>query len=748
MINLMTKLCSDATQAVVASQALLTILSAFCGGFAQSWRQTPVYWLWLREFSIFTQSSRAELLAVADHLKYSCTLFYGICAGKLGEIYSCDDDTHSTSTCTVSGRDLLQVQEAVSTSLSYWEPLGYLVLLLAVFRLGGLLLMYFPGDRMALTLKRMSLMYSDRWSKVLTPKPFIKVKSCENFNLDRYDRQRKDNHSLLYADDANADRTSMYLITNLTKKGIQSFTWSRVTVTLKHRKQKTLIDNVSGFAWPGRVLALMGPSGAGKTTLLNALGNRAPYAHTSGTVRFGPNAVTPADLMYVPQFDELNGNLTVREQVELVGMLKCFDADGMQKRLFELLKILNLETSAYKKCSTLSGGELKRVRFAMGVISKPRVLFLDEPTTGVDSSGAFAIVSYLTQLAIKTDIAVIMTIHQPSEMVFELLEDLLILENGGRVAYFGERNGCQKYFSSIGFSCPDDMNPADLYLDLVYAPPPHSSNPDVTTWQDIFVKSPYYETVSRTQEALIEYSALEKDHPSSVKMTRSCPSEAVRIQHLFFFFVKYYSRDGGFYIWRTFFLVILAVILGSLYLLLTPNTDNIPQYSGVVFCNIWIVIISAIGSTGLLAVDRRIFLEQVKNGLYHPASYCIAQFLASLPFNLLASLLFQAVYHWLTNINPHTMPFIYSILITCGHMLMMEAAMFMIVAIFRNAMLSVTFSIIVVAVLLLFTGFFVRVVDIPVWVRWICYIIPTRVSHSLKRTSCSILILTSFIGTV
>jgi ABC-type multidrug transport system ATPase subunit len=63
-------------------------------------------------------------------------------------------------------------------------------------------------------------------------------------------------------------------------------------------------------------------SGAGKTTLLNALGNRAPYANLLGDVQFGKRRFTASDLFFVPQFDEVNGNFTVSEQIELVGLLK------------------------------------------------------------------------------------------------------------------------------------------------------------------------------------------------------------------------------------------------------------------------------------------------------------------------------------------------------------------------------------------------------------------------------------------
>ena len=91
--------------------------------------------------------------------------------------------------------------------------------------------------------------------------------------------------------------------------------WKNLSLTL-NKCGSVLIDNVSGAVCAGRVLALMGPSGAGKTTLLNALGNRAPYGTVTGEITFGRRDFGPGDLYYVPQFDEVNGTLTLYRSEE------------------------------------------------------------------------------------------------------------------------------------------------------------------------------------------------------------------------------------------------------------------------------------------------------------------------------------------------------------------------------------------------------------------------------------------------
>ena len=107
----------------------------------------------------------------------------------------------------------------------------------------------------------------------------------------------------------------------------------------------------------------------------------------------------------------------------------------------------------------LTGGQKKRVSIGLGLVGQPSVLFLDEPTTGLDSSAALNIVSYISAVARATKVVCIMTIHQPSAAVFNSLDDLCLLE-GGRLAFFGRMENSAAYFASLGFHCTTACNPA------------------------------------------------------------------------------------------------------------------------------------------------------------------------------------------------------------------------------------------------------------------------------------------------
>lgn len=195
-----------------------------------------------------------------------------------------------------------------------------------------------------------------------------------------------------------------------------------------------------------------------------------------------------------------------------------------------------------------------------------------------------------------------MTIHQPAQMVFDMLQDLYLLENG-RLAYFGPLKSTEEYFAALDIHCPKGVNPADFYLDQMSKRP--DENDENKTWTQIYNSSIFAVNFSVVVQKTIEAS------------TRAGPPQAPpnyldRLSILIKFFIRYYTRDIGFYYLRILFLVVIALFLGTLFLQLTTYSDNISKYSGSVFFSIWTTLFSAVAATGLLASDRRLAIEQVK----------------------------------------------------------------------------------------------------------------------------------------
>lgn len=193
------------------------------------------------------------------------------------------------------------------------------------------------------------------------------------------------------------------------------------------------------------------------------------------------------------------------------------------------------------------------------------------------------------------------------------------------------------------------------------------------------------------------------------------------------FFLRYYLREHGMYAFRLVFLVVAATYTGSLFYQLTPETDDITKYIGAIFFAVWTMLFAAVASTAFFAADFFLAVEQIKNAVNTPALYCIAQFVMSLPFDFAAAVVFESIFHYMTDVYPEKQNFTYGVVMSWAHLLLMEASMLCAVTIFQNAMLAVTSSIVMLCCFFLLSGFVVPVPTLPPALRWLAAITPTKV---------------------
>jgi ABC-type multidrug transport system ATPase subunit len=276
---------------------------------------------------------------------------------------------------------------------------------------------------------------------------------------------------------------------------------------------RTVLDGVAGAAKPGRVLAIMGPSGSGKTTLLNALAGQVParsrirvegYVGVNGAPqqqqrqqqqRQGqgqgpkpqgpaadaaapapPRPATPPRAAYVQQDDNFFSMLTAQETLETHASLllpPSVPEPERAARAARLLAALGLSRVAGARVGGarargLSGGERKRLAIACELIASPSLLFLDEPTTGLDAFQAGRVVDALRELARARGHTVVAVVHQPRSSIFASFDDLLLVAEG-RALYYGEAGRALAWFASQGHACPDHYNPAEFLADLASA---------------------------------------------------------------------------------------------------------------------------------------------------------------------------------------------------------------------------------------------------------------------------------------
>ncbi|MFN8223622.1 MAG: ATP-binding cassette domain-containing protein [Gaiellales bacterium] len=193
------------------------------------------------------------------------------------------------------------------------------------------------------------------------------------------------------------------------------------------------LDGMSFTVREGQVFGLLGPNGAGKSTTVRVLvtltvpdGGRAVVA--GNDVRSAPDAVRRA-IGYVPQASGVDRRGTGRENLVLQGRLQGMSKPDAEARATDLLSLFNLVEKGPALVQTYSGGQKRRLDVAMGLMHRPQVLFLDEPTTGLDPEARVAMWDELSRLAAQERLTILLTTHYLEE-ADRLAERVAIVSRG------------------------------------------------------------------------------------------------------------------------------------------------------------------------------------------------------------------------------------------------------------------------------------------------------------------------------
>lgn len=198
------------------------------------------------------------------------------------------------------------------------------------------------------------------------------------------------------------------------------------------------VQGISFDVRAGEFFGFLGPNGAGKSTTIKILTTLMPK--TSGSVSIGgfdvdKEAHRIRKLIGVQsQETALDLDLTGRENLMLQGHLQRMGGQVLEKRVIELLGLVGLEDAADKRVASYSGGMKKRLDLATSLIHRPKILFLDEPTTGLDPQSRAAIWSYLKRLNKEDGITIFLT-TQYLEEADKLCDRLSIVDHGQIVAH-------------------------------------------------------------------------------------------------------------------------------------------------------------------------------------------------------------------------------------------------------------------------------------------------------------------------
>jgi ABC-2 type transport system ATP-binding protein len=208
----------------------------------------------------------------------------------------------------------------------------------------------------------------------------------------------------------------------------------------KHYGEVQALNGVSFAVSEGEVFALLGPNGAGKSTTVRVL---TTLTHPDSGEAF----VAGHDVLkhpqrarrsfgYVPQESGVDREATGRENLTLQGRIHGMRSSALRSRVDELLKLVAIEDAADRVVSGYSGGMRRRLDIALGLVHRPSVLFLDEPTTGLDPEARVAMWDEVQRLAQQETLTILLTTHYLEEA--DQLADRVAIVSRGQVVVDGQ----------------------------------------------------------------------------------------------------------------------------------------------------------------------------------------------------------------------------------------------------------------------------------------------------------------------
>ncbi|MCO5551376.1 hypothetical protein L7F22_004878 [Adiantum nelumboides] len=465
-------------------------------------------------------------------------------------------------------------------------------------------------------------------------------------------------------------------------------TWKDLSVKVpagggrSHVQPRYLLQNVSGYAEPGSLLAIMGPSGCGKTTLLNALAGRLETSMIdSGEILANGRRqrLSYGNSAYVTQDDSLIATLTTYETLVYSAHLQLPDSMTSfekQRRVQNTIREMGLQECADTPVGGwyirgLSGGQKRRLSIAIETLKQRPLLFLDEPTSGLDSAAAFHVVKRLRMLA-KAGRTLLVSIHQPGSEVFELFHFLCLLSSG-KTVYFGERSKAQELFDDAGFSCPPYRNPSDHFLWVI--------NSDFEEMKDEELGSEATTTSHKAQTLIRAYA--NSDMKKAVTMTIQQVSQkegeliekgdvgrASVLKQTFYLTSRSFTnmrRDIAYYWFRLFIYTVLSICVGTIYYKVGHSFDAIQARASLFMFVSAFLTFMGVASFPSFIEDMKIFTRERLNGHYAVVVFVVANFLSAFPFVLLLAIIPGVILYTMTGLHPgfdHFICFIATLLAT------------------------------------------------------------------------------------
>uniref|UniRef100_A0A8C1HFM6 ATP-binding cassette, sub-family G (WHITE), member 2c n=1 Tax=Cyprinus carpio carpio TaxID=630221 RepID=A0A8C1HFM6_CYPCA len=495
--------------------------------------------------------------------------------------------------------------------------------------------------------------------------------------------------------------------------------------------EKDILKDVSGIMNPG-MNAIMGPTGSGKTSLLDVIaGRKDPRGLKSGQVLVD-NTIVTSDLRlcsaYVVQNDILMGTLTVRENLAFSANLRLsrkeYSSADKQMRVDSVIQELGLNDCADTKIGTMflrgvSGGEKKRCSIGMELITAPSLLFLDEPTTGLDANTANSIMELLQKLS-KKGKTVIFSIHQPRYSIFSQFDHLTLI-NKGEITYAGAANRAISYFEDLGYKCEPFNNPADFFLDVTNGT--KCSNSDEMVENDnplavIYRKSPNFLNV---KDRLTHISdALDPEVTKGDRVGYATPFY-YQLMLVSGRTIRNILRNPQTSYAQLFLNIFFGILVGLIYYQI-PHTlpEALQNRTGAFFFLVINMVFGNLSAVELFISERVLFIHENSSGFYRTSVYFLSKVFADLlPNRILPVFIFSAIPYFMMGLKPDVeVFFLYCVTLSMVSLSAVSLAFLVSASVGSFAMANILIALPYV-VMMVFGGFLVNLNSMLSWMSWL-----------------------------
>ncbi|KAH7511684.1 hypothetical protein ACOSQ2_033059 [Xanthoceras sorbifolium] len=519
-------------------------------------------------------------------------------------------------------------------------------------------------------------------------------------------------------------------------------------------RTKTLLNDISGEARDGEILAVLGASGSGKSTLIDALANRIAKGSLKGSVTLNGEVLESRMLKvisaYVMQDDLLFPMLTVEETLMFAAefrLPRTLSKSKKKMRVQALIDQLGLRNAAQTVIGDeghrgVSGGERRRVSIGTDIIHDPILLFLDEPTSGLDSTSAFMVVKVLQRIAQSGSI-VIMTIHQPSYRILGLLDRMIFLSRGQTV-YSGSPMSLPSFFSDFGHPIPEHDNRTEFALDLIRE---LEGSPGGTKSMVEFNKSWQNMKRSRNNSShhfqQTEHQGLSLKEAISASISRgklvsgattnhsmSSPTSMVpTFANPFWTEMAVLSKRSitnsrrmpELFGIRLGAVLVTGFILATMFWQLDNSPKGVQERLGFFAFAMSTTFYTCADALPVFLQERYIFMRETAYNAYRRSSYVMSHALTALPSLVFLSLAFSATTFFAVGLGGGFLGFLFYFLIIFASFWAGSSFVTFLSGVVPHVMLGYTIVVAILAYFLLFSGFFINRDRIPPYWIWFHY---------------------------